>query len=161
MPEVFKIELDPVWWREFRRQTKAAAGDLADVKDLLQRAAKPVADAWRKRLPGSLKGTVRTMRQSRQGIVRAGFRSAHGDHPFLPWLEFGGTVTWYRQPQYGPFKRVPIYGFRMRKVMSLDRSRNAEGRWRQPALESSIDEANHEFSDGVQQILNRHFHAPG
>ena len=160
MSEVFKIELDKKWWAEFRRQTKAAAGDLADVKDLLQRTGEPVAREWRQRLPGSLKRTVRTMRQSRQGIVRAGFRSPHGDHPFLPWLEFGGGVTWYRKPAYGPFKRVPIYGFRMRKVMSLDRGRVPEGRWRQPALEASIDEADRVFADGVQQILNKHFHAP-
>ena len=156
----FRIELDKKWWMEFRRQTKAAAGDLSDVKDLLQTALKPMADDWQRRLPGSTKRTVRIMRQSRQGIIRAGWRSKSGDHPFVPWLEFGGTVVWKTRGREMANVHLQSGVWRKRWKTFIRRPRVADGRYIGPAFESKADDVNREFADGVQRILNKHFHAP-
>lgn len=156
------IELDRRYYAEFKRQVRAASTALddhsAEMQAIMREALQPLVKEWQQRLPGSLKATAKAYPASL--TVRAGFKSASGDHPFLPWLEFGGTVTWYRQPAFGDFKRVPVYGFRMRKVMGLTRARNAEGNYRGPAVKAGIEETNAAVADGIQEMFCRVFHAP-
>ncbi len=154
----FRIELDKKTWAEFKRQLYVASTNLqdgrADLKDVINEAAQPLAQAWRTRLPGSTAGTVKVMRNMK-GTVRAGWASPKGDHPFLPWVEFGGTVVW--KAKHSPYTRVPVYGHRMRKLMFIKLPREPGGRFRRPAINASIGEVAQKLGDGVQRLLNKYF----
>jgi hypothetical protein len=161
----FRVELDRAYWQEFKRQVRVASNNLENIdhaalmRGEMREALTPLADAWRQNLPGSLKATVKVLPQSL--TVRAGFPDVHGDHPFLPWIEFGGTVTWYRSPAGGPFKHLALpFGYRMRKVMSIKLPREPQGRHRYPAIFYALPETKTKVADAVQHMLNTVFHAP-
>ena len=159
----FRIELDRRYYAEFRRQVRAASDNLrdfnAEMRTGMREALTPLAEAWRQNLPGSLKGTVKVLPTTM--VVRAGNRPVHGDQPFLPWAEFGGRIVWRRDPAYGDFKRVPLpFGFRMRKVMGIKRSRVPLGRYMYPAMLTAKSETERGVADVIQHMLNEVFHAP-
>jgi hypothetical protein len=153
----FDIKLDKRNWNEFVRQTKAAAdGTPDDVQHMWPRILGPMRREWARRLPGSLKKTAK-VRKKAQGEIWAGYPKPATDRPFLPWLEFGGTIKWKANPT-NAFERVPLpFGFRMRKVMYLRRARVPEGRYRGPAVEGKTDDIAREFADEVQRMFNKYF----
>ena len=160
------IELDKRYYREFRSQLRAASTDLedhnAEFLGIMREALRPLVDEWRWRLPGSLKGTVKSFPSTL--TVRAGFASTQGGEdgrPFLPWLEFGGTVVWKQRGTTG-YTHLPLQsrGFRNRFKAFIERDRVAEGRWRGPAVKDAMPRVQQETADGVQRMLEKVFHAP-
>jgi hypothetical protein len=154
------IELDKRDWNRFLRNLKAAAGDMDDIKDLWARILEPMRADWARRLPGSLRKTVKVRRKAQSGEIWAGYPNTRGDRPFLPWLEFGGRIRF----RAGPRKFVEVVPFGQGKPFSTIRSgegiwrdRYPEGRWRGPTIESQTDDIGKEFADGLQDIFERYF----
>lgn len=152
------IELEEPQWSQFLRQLKIAAGDASEVKDLWQRILEPMRADWARRLPGRLARTAKVARKQSAGEIRAGYPRARPGTPFLPWLEFGGTIRHKR----GPRRRsefVP-FPFGIRAVpyaRGIRRERVKEGRYMGPAVEGSRDDVAREFAEGIQDIFARHF----
>ncbi len=158
---VFDIKLDKRTWNEFVRQTKiAAAGTPDDVQHLWGRILGPMRRAWAAKLPGSLKKTPK-VRSKAQGEIWAGFPRVARNRPFLPWLEFGGTIKWKADPR-NQYETVPLAagGFVRRKVMYIKRLRVPEGRWRGPVVDAYTDDIGREFAEEVQRLFNKYF-GPG
>lgn len=151
------IELDKRYYREFRSQLRASSTALedhsAEFNTIMREALRPLVDEWRWRLPGSTKGTVKAYPATL--TVRAG-----GGEPFLPWLEFGGTVVWKQKGTKG-YTHLPVGGgFRNRFRAFIKREREPEGRYRGPAVKSAMPRVQEEVADGVQAMLEKVFHAP-
>lgn len=153
------FEIDGRWWREFNRQLKAAGDDAPNaVKDLWARILEPMRADWEKRIPSSrLKRTVKVRRKA-QGEIWAGHARKGADRPFLPWLEFGGTIRFQPGPRKfvevvklpGGFITVPTKG-------GVHRDRVKEGRYMGPAVEGKADEIADQFAEAVVDIFNKHF----
>jgi hypothetical protein len=147
------VQMQQPHWNRFLRQLKVAAGDVSEVKHLWAKILEPMRAEWARRLPGSLKKTVK-VRKKAQGEIWAGHRSIGRDRPFLPWLEFGGRIGF----EPGPLKkgeRVPMYGFRT--VYSVYRTREPDGRWLAPTVAGKKDAIAAEFAEGIEEIFQKHF----
>jgi len=152
------IQLEQPHWNQFLRQLKIAAGDASDVKNLWATLLEPMRAGWAQLLPGSLSRTAKVRKKAASGEIWAGNRNKHGDRPFLPWLEFGGTIRHERGPRKG-VELVPFpWGIRAISYKEgIKRARVKEGRWMGPAIEGKTDDVAREFAEGIVAIFDKHF----
>jgi len=153
------IQLEQPYWREFQRQLKGLTGTDEEIKRVWAQILEPVRAEWARRLPGSLKKTAKVRRKARSGEIWAGYPRATADRPFLPWLEFGGTIRFRPGPRKFA-EAVPFpWGIRMIPTSSgIHRSRNVDGRYRGPTVEHAPENLAEEFAFRTQLILNKYFH---
>ncbi len=154
MPALF--EIDGRWWREFNRQLKAAAGDASDVKDMWARILEPMRSDWARRIPSSRLSRTVKVRRKAQGEIWAGHARKGDDRPFLPWLEFGGSIGFKPGPRKG-VEVINIPGVGFRSVKKIHRDRVKEGRYLGPTVEGKADEVAEQFAEAVADIFNKHF----
>jgi hypothetical protein len=155
----FTIELDKVWWAQFRKQTRAAAGDMRDVSDLMLDVGKIAEKEWKRRVPnesGAADRSIKARRKSRSAEVWGGGKKA----PYLGWLDFGGTVVWKTRGDKYAHAHLQSGDFRMRYKMFIKRPRVEGGRYMYKVVPAKEAEINQKFMDGVQHILNKHFTGP-